>query len=88
MILFDTNVTTNSIKCDASSYITSIWSLFINVICKPLKEIIISEKVSSPEVSGIRWIKLNIINDNNKAINLQINEVLHLKDLSYTLLSL
>ena len=71
----------------ASSSATSDRSLFIDGSCKPLKGVAISGIVSGIEASGVRSIKINLIDDDGKAAELQMDLVLYLKDLLHALLS-
>ena len=84
---FDADSKAKIVDSGASSCATSDRSLFIEGTCKPLKGVTISGIASGLKASGIGSIKLNIIDDNDKAMELQIDRALHLKDLPHTLLS-
>ena len=84
---FDADSTPKFLDSGTSSCATSDRSLFIDGTHKPLKGVMILGIASGLEASGIGSIKINIVDDNCKAVKLQIDRVLHLKDLPHTSLS-
>ena len=88
MTSFDADSVPKIVDSGASSFATSDRSLFIDGNYKPLKGVKISGIASGLEASGVGSIKINFRDDDDKAVELHVDRVLHLKDLPHTLLSL
>ena len=87
-VAFDSDLNCSIADCGASSSATSQKSDFIEGTYKPLKGVTISGIASGLEASGIGSIMLNLTDDKGDSFAIQIDKVLHLKQLLNTLISL